>query len=173
AYQAAPERVGFCEIERKIEKLEFVELPADIDRAGKSAVDIVDQNNGRRDRSTDVYDELHDLYPNDGFDAAVEREDYHHQAKKNYRTDDDRRLVRGRVEAQINRAENDRRQQKPYAVGDISHNDKERRRDHFHATAELFAEQLVNRLKFAAEIKRNEHQRNHDAADQISEHDLK
>src|SRR5690606_10691665 len=120
----------------------------------KAAVDVVDKNDGRGKCAADVDNELDNLDPNNRFDPAVKCEDHHHKPEQDYRNRDRRRNVAAGNKARINRCENDRRQQKPNSVRDISHYNEKARRKHFYLVAETFAEKLVNRLKFAAEIKR-------------------
>ena len=82
-----------------------------------------------------------------------------------------RRIGAG-LKCRVNRREHDRRQQQPDAVGDVSHDDEQARREDLHLAAEPLAEELVDRLQLAPEIHRDKDQRDDDSAEHVAEHEL-
>src|SRR5690606_26270749 len=128
------------------EEHELVILSADVDCRGKSAVDAVDKHGRGGDCPADVDDKLNDLDPDNGLDAAIEREDDHHDAEDQDRADNDECGVGLRLKCRVDRSEHDGGKQQSDAVGDVPHYDEKARGKHFDLAAEAFAEELIDGL---------------------------
>src|SRR3712207_3300137 len=82
------------------------------------------------------------------------------------------RSVPLRREGRVNGREHDGRQEQAYAVGNVAHDDEERRRQHLDAPAEAAFEKLVDRQKLAAEVGRDEEERDDDAPEHVARDQL-
>src|SRR5262249_42727420 len=141
----------------------------------QAAVDGRYEDYGRRDRAGDVDTELHNLDPDHRFHAAEVSENDHGDADQHYRGNRDggQGLRRGsRLERSVNSRKNDCGEQQAKAVGDVSHHDEERRREHLDLPAESSIEKLVDRQQIAAKVRRDKQDRNDYAAQEISKDEL-
>lgn len=157
-----------CEVEYRV----LTKLRRERVHGCESAVYVRQEHDGCRDRTGDVDAELNHLDPDHRFHAAEVREDDHGDADDDDRYDDDQFRVCRRLERSVDGCEHDRRQQQPDAVGDVPHDDEQRRGDHFDLAAETLIEELVNGEQLAAKVRRDEKNRDNDSSEEIAEDEL-
>ncbi len=81
-------------------------------------------------------------------------------------------LICPRLKSHVDGGEDESRQQQPDAVGNVSHDDEQRRRQHLDAPSEAAIEQLVNGHQFAAKVGRDKEQRDNHAPQHVSKDEL-
>lgn len=162
ADQSRPEGVGLGEVDPEIEDAELLRGRSRRERFVET--DMSEQNHRRRHRATDVDHELHDFDPDDGFDAAGQGEQSHHDAQRDHRA--------GHTEMADQRREDIGGEQQPHAVRDGAHDHEERGRKRLHRRRETRLQKLVDRDQLAAKIPGHEESGDEDARHYIAEDQL-
>src|SRR4030095_799355 len=77
-----------------------------------------------------------------------------------------------RLKSSVDRCQNDRRQQQTNTVGDVAHDDEQRCGNHLYLAADTLIEKLVHREQLAAEVSRDEEDRDYDSPHEVAKDEL-
>ena len=165
ADEAGPEGVFGCEVERKIENLQFVTgRCGDLGDFGPAAGDAVEENPEGDGAAREIEEKLGDVGPDDGGHATFE------SVKDGEGDDDDDGEVFGGAEDD---ADDERDRGDANAFGNGARDEKSAGGDGAHSFAEAFFDEGVGGEELAAEIAGKEQEDDKDAAYEIAEDELK
>ncbi len=163
AEDAGPEGVGCREIEREVEHVEFARGGCDGMNHRPAALHVRAEREQRDDGAADVDRHLHDVGPDDGSHAALERIE-----QRECGDDGD-----GQNVARADRdADDDRDCEDAHALRRGARDEKERGGDLVQRGAEAAVDELVRGEHLAGEVARKEEGGDDDAAEHVTDDDL-